>query len=126
MAKYRVIIPAHISPHPERFEVSAAAILSRHFKCDIYFIAKSNIHTPDIRIKNIRWEIKSPTGNGERTIQHQIQRALTQSKNIIFDARRTKIRITKIRTDLIRYATEHTAIKRLILIEKDETVVVIK
>lgn len=126
MKKYKVIIPENISPYPESFEVSAAVILLRHFKNDIKFIAKSSLHTPDIIVGNIRWEIKSPIGGGKRTIQHQIHRALAQSDNIVFDARRIKLRITKVQTDLSRQAEENHAIKRLVLIKKDKTVVIIK
>lgn len=126
MKKYQIIIPATISPYPENFEISAAVILSRHFKQDVRFIARTSINTPDIEINNVLWEIKSPIGGGKRTIQHQIHRALSQSNNIVFDARKTKLRITKIRTDLKIYAKENKAIRRLVLIEKDETVVIIK
>ena len=126
MRQYTVVIPATISPYPERFEVSAATILCRHFKRDVRFITRATSRTPDVIIGNIRWEIKSPTGGGKRTIQHQIHRALSQSNNIVFDARRTKLPITKIRKDLRSYARDTPAIKRLLLIEKDETVVVIK
>ena len=126
MAKYRVVIGDDIVPYPEKFEISAAVILSRHFKTDVKFISKKSVSTPDVVINNIFWEIKSPTGSGKRTIQHQIHNALSQSKNIVFDARRTKLRIDKIRTDLARHAVENKSIKRLILIEKDEKVVIIK
>ncbi len=123
---YKVVVPGNISPYPHDFELSAAVILSRHFKADVTFIARSTLTTPDVRIQNILWEIKSPTGGGKRTIQHQIHRALSQSRNIVFDARSTKLRITKVRTDLRRYANENNSIKRLILIEKDESILIIK
>jgi hypothetical protein len=126
MKKHNVIIPSGISPYPEKFEISAAVILTRHFMHDVEFIHRAGVSTPDIKIGNIRWEIKSPTGNGKRTIQHQIHRALSQSRNIVFDARRTKMHLTKIRSDLTRYAKETPAIKRLVLIGKDESVTVIK
>lgn len=126
MSKYNVIISDDIVPYPESFEVSAAVILSRYFKADVKFISRKSSNTPDVEITNIYWEIKSPTGKGKRTIQHQIHRALSQSKNIVFDARRTKLRIDKIRKDLLRYVAENKSIKRLILIEKDEEITLIK
>ena len=126
MTKPQIIIPSNTSPRPKNFEISAAMILAQFFDEDVKFIARQTITTPDIEIAGIRWEIKSPTGKGKRNIQHQIHRALKQSANIVFDARKSKIRITKIRTDLLRYSTENKHIKRLILIEKDEKVVIIK
>ena len=126
MSKYNFTIPPNVQPRPTQDEINVAIILLKHFKQNIRFIPRQTCHTPDLEIGNIRWEIKSPTGSGKRNVQHQIHRALKQSKNIIFDARNSKLRITKIRGDLIRYAAENQNIKRLILIEKDEKVVVIK
>lgn len=126
MSKQQVIIPADPHSSPYTFEVSAAIILARHFKQDVEFIGRVSSTTPDVRINNILWEIKSPTGNGKRTIQHQIHRALKQSHNIVFDARKIRLRITKVRKDLRNIAQENTSIKRLVLIEKDEKAVIIK
>ena len=112
-----------MSPHPERFEISAAAILAEHFKCDIEFIRRSNTKTADVIINNIAWEIKSPTGSGKRNIQHQFHRALKQSSNIVFDARRSKIHITKIIRELRRQYDMAKAVKRLVLITKTKKVI---
>lgn len=124
--KQRIVIPADLSSSPYAFEVSAAMILAKYFRQDVEFIRRASSSTPDVRIGNVQWEIKSPTGNGKRTIQHQIHRALKQSHNIVFDARKIKLRITKVRTDLRNVAQTNTSIKRLILIEKDEKAIIIK
>lgn len=126
MTNPKIIVPTTLSHPIYDFELSAAYILARHFKQDVVFIGRATLSTPDVKIGNVLWEIKSPTGNGKRTIQHQIHRALSQSGNIVFDARKTKLRITKVRTDLRRFANENKAIKRLVLIQKDETVLIIK
>jgi hypothetical protein len=126
MTKYRVIIPQGVNPPPERFELSAANILLGFFKSDITFLPVTSYKTPDFIVDNVRWELKSPLGKGKRNLQHQIHRALHQSKYIIFDARRSKIRITKTRSYLKNYVTEDKRIKRLLLITKNGNVEVIK
>ena len=122
--KYNVIVPTDVNPKPESFEISAAAIVAEHFKSDAKFIKRTQTKTADITVGNIMWEIKSPTGRGKRNIQHQFYRALKQSPNIIFDARRSKIHITKIRRELEKQYQMSKSIKRLVLITKEKKVVV--
>lgn len=126
MTRNQVIIPSSIVPYPYDFEVSAALILSVYYSCDVEFIARSSTTTPDIVIGNIRWEIKSPVGKGKRNIQHQFNRGMKQSKNIVFDARRSKMDVRKIRRELMRQSTLMKSLKRLILINKNSEVEVIK
>jgi hypothetical protein len=123
---FRVIIPQNVQPTPEKFEISAAMLLAIFFQTDVEFIPKGSISTPDIMIYNIRWEIKSPLGNGKRNIQHQFSRAMKQSKNIVIDARRSKMDIRKIRKELRKQVGLHKSIQRLILITKEEKIEVIK
>lgn len=124
--KANMHIPEDMSSLPEPQEISAVILLMKHFRSDISFISKRSSKTPDIIIGNIRWEIKSPTGKGKRNIQHQFQESLKQSVNIVFDARRSKIRIEKIRTEVTKQAKNDSRIKRLLLIEKTGKIVVIK
>ena len=49
------------------------------------------LRMPDIMMKGVAWEIKSPEGNGKNTIKNTAQNASHQSENIIIDLRRTKI-----------------------------------
>lgn len=123
IVKNKVIVPSDISPYPKPYEMSAAVILSRHFNSDVYFIKRSPLKTADVKIENISWEIKSPTGKGKRNIQHQFSRAIKQSCNIVFDARRSKIHIAKITRELDRQFMMTKAIKRLLLITKTERVI---
>jgi len=99
MAKYKVIIPVGLKPFPARYELSAASLLASHFKADVEFIPRSNYKTPDFLIEGVVWELKSPTGKGKHNIEHQMKAGIKQSGNIIFDARRSKIHISKIRTN---------------------------
>ncbi|GHU08679.1 hypothetical protein FACS189431_5370 [Alphaproteobacteria bacterium] len=120
MKKYRIIIPQGVLP--EKFELTAAGILLNYFKDDIEFVPRGTSSTPDFTIKGTRWELKSPVGKGKRNIQHQFNRAAKQSKNIIFDARRSKMDIRKIRHQLNYFATKakrSESINRLLLINKE-------
>ncbi len=123
---YQVIIPSNTFPLPETHEVSAAQIISNFLHADAEFIVRNNYKSPDIRINGLLWEIKSPTGSGKRNIERQLQHAMKQSDNIIFDARRSKIHIAKIRSNL-NYQTGITKrLKKLLLITKIGKVEVIK
>lgn len=60
---------------------------------DIELIPKSErrgIHTPDVMMGGLKWEIKSPKGDGKYLMQNTIQRAVKQSKNVIVDLGRAK------------------------------------
>ncbi len=113
-----MIIPASLSPYPEKHEVSAAALLTDFFRMNVEFIVRSSQKTPDFRIGRTEWELKSPTGSGKRNIQHQFSKALKQSKNIVFDARRSKIHIAKIENELSYQFKMAPSIKRLVIIDK--------
>ena len=60
---------------------------------DIELIPKSEkkgVHAPDIVMNGLRWEIKSPKGEGKYLMQNTIQKAVKQSRNVIVDLRRAK------------------------------------
>ena len=123
MGKYRVIIPVDLKPSPARYEITAAGLLAKYFKADVEFIFRSNYKTPDFMIATTNWELKSPTGSGKNNIERQLQAGLKQSKNIVFDARRSKIHISKIRSELNRQFQLTQSMKRLILIEKNGSII---
>jgi len=124
--KTRVILPTDSSSQPADHEISAAYILKDYFKTDVVFIDRQRHKTPDVEIKNIRWEIKSPTGGGKRNIQHQILNARKQSNNIVLDARRAKMRSERIMSELNRWYSLSPWLKRLILITKSGKVIEFK
>lgn len=123
---YQVIIPSSIFPLPERHEVSAAQIVSTFFRSDAEFIVRNSYRGPDLKIGDDLWEVKSPTGAEKRNIERQLQLAMKQSDKIIFDARRSKIHIAKIRSNLTYQAKLTKRLKRLLLITKAGRVEVIK
>ena len=123
MAKHKVIIPAGLKPFPARYELSAATLLADYFKVDVEFVLRSNQKTPDFLIDGAKRELKSPTGTGKRNIERQLQAGIKQSQNIVFDARRSKIHIAKIRNELNYQFRLAKSIKRIVLIEKSRKIV---
>ena len=118
-----IIIPGGISPFPSRAELTAAYILRDHFQADVEFVLRDNCKTPDFLINHTSWELKTPTGNGKRNLQHTISRALKQSQNIVVDARFSKIHIAKIKSRLTNELNKNKQIKRLIVIDKQKRVI---
>lgn len=51
---------------------------------------------PDIFMRGLIWEIKSPTNNSIKSLEKLFYRASQQSPNIIFDLRRAKIKNEKV------------------------------
>lgn len=70
------------------------------FNADVKFIKRGNGKTPDFLIKGVYWELKSPTGSGKHNIQHKIQDAAEQSRNIIIDGRKSKLHPIKLRNEI--------------------------
>jgi hypothetical protein len=121
--KYKVIVPSDVVPLPEKHEISAAMLLTKHFKSDVIFIKRTNNYTPDVSINGIKWEIKSPTGKGKHNIQHNLQEAAKQSRNVVLDARRSKIHQVKFNAEAKHQFEIIRGIKRLIIIEKSGKII---
>ena len=88
---------------------------------DIELIPNVNIegvHSPDIIMDNIRWEMKAPIGEGSSLIKNTIQRAVKQSPNIIIDLRRTKRPQLKCLRELEKQFDNSKSIKQLKIITK--------
>ena len=124
--EYSVIVPKSVFPKPSVREMSAAYILLEYFKSDIKFIPRGNHKTPDFLIKGLHWELKTPIGTGKYNIQHLLHSAIQQSKNIIVDARFSKMHLSRIISELKRHSTLTTkGIKNLIVITKGKKIIVI-
>lgn len=125
-APQRIIIPTSINPRPERFEIEAASIIAEYMGEDAVFIAREASRTPDIVVAGVEWEIKSPLGRGKHVIEDQVKRASKQSLYIVIDARRCKLHIAKIRSQLKHNVGLRKHLKKVLLINKHEEVEVIK
>ena len=100
---------------------SATVVLLTEQGFDVELIPKSNIqgiHTPDILLDGIKWEIKAPTGEGKYLISNTIQKAVKQSHNVIVDLRRTKRHQSKCLRELEKEFEKSKSLKRLKVITK--------
>lgn len=98
--EFSVIVPRSVFPKPSTREMSAVYILLDYFKTNIKFIPRSNQKTPDFLISGLHWELKTPIGTGKYNIQHLLHSAIQQSKNIIVDARFSKMHLSRIISEL--------------------------
>ena len=55
-------------------------------------IQAKDTNSADMWMDGVLWEIKSPEGGGKNTIRHNLERAKKQSKNIIIDLQRCKLK----------------------------------
>ena len=100
---------------------NATAVFLTEQGFDVELIPASNIegvHTPDIKMDGLKWEMKAPLGEGNQLMENTIQRALRQSKNIIIDLRHTKRHQTKCLRELEKQFLNKKGIKRLKVITK--------
>lgn len=81
--------------------------------------------TPDVDVNGVKWEIKSPMGNGKRTIDNNLSEARRQSKNIVIDLRRIKMHQSKANARIKFYLSTPHHFKRVIVITKSNKVIVI-
>lgn len=121
--KYEVIIKTDIRDRPKDHELSAALILARHFKSDVIFLRPQTDKTPDIKVAGLHWEIKSPRGNGKKTIDNNFRAARTQSLNIVIDLRRIKMHKSKATARISFFLSTPHRFKRVLIITKERKVV---
>ena len=105
-------------------EVNAILLLLDYFDTDITCITPGAGKTPDLRINGIEWELKSPQGDGVKTIENILKKAAKQSKNIILDFSRIKMNGNQAlsRTKYYLHNNKH-GIQRLIVITKNHKVI---
>lgn len=105
-------------------EVNAILLLLDYFDADITCISPGFGKTPDLRIKNIEWELKSPQGNGVKTIENTLKKARSQSDSIILDLSRIKMNGNQAlsRTKYYLRNNKH-GIRRLVIITKNRKLI---
>lgn len=122
--KYKVIVKTDPQDYPKEHEMSAAILLAYHFKSDIIFLRPESKRTPDIEVNDAKWEIKSPTGGGKKTIENNLRLARKQSQFIVLDLRRCKLHQARAISRIKFYlATNAHNIKKLKIISKSQKVI---
>ena len=120
----KIITPANRTPWPHEARVARILAAAGH---TVEFLPESNLHSPDILLDGVRYEIKSPLTNKADKLERNIKRGLKQSKNIIFDTSRIQnMRDENIKRFLIKKAKEQKQIGRLKMIDRRGTIVDIK
>ena len=126
MGKYRVLYDG-VKPVPAKYEISAAEILAEYFCGDIRMInRRKNAKIADLKIGNVFWELKSPTGDGKRTMQNNLRKADDQSSRVVIDLRRCKMHEARAVSRLKHELEKANSIKRLLVITKKGKVLEIK
>ena len=120
-----VFIADTIKPAPEQHEIEVAWILARWHGCTVEFLRPTRgykVKTADIVMNGVMWEIKSPTGTSSKTIENQLKKGAHQSRYIVIDGRRTKLADDDIQKKIVAFIHEHTRMKKVILVSKQEEV----
>ena len=120
----KIVFEGQIRKQLRFHEVNVILLLLDYFDADITCISSGFGKTPDVRIKGIEWELKSPQGNGVKTIENILKKAAKQSNNIILDFSRIKMNGNQAlsRTRYYLHNNKH-GIKRLIIITKNHKVI---
>jgi hypothetical protein len=121
--KYEVIVKTDLNDRPKDHELSAALILAEYFKSDIVFLRPEIDKTPDIEVGEIKWEIKSPKGDGKKTIENNMRTARRQSLNIIIDLRRIKMHQSKAMARINFFLSKPHQFKKVVIITKRRKII---
>ena len=90
---FQVKILAQPGDLPKPHELRAATILANEFfNQDVVFLRRTHGKTPDLDVAGVIWEIKSPKGSSKNTIANNLKAASKQSKRIVIDLFRCKLR----------------------------------
>ena len=106
---------------PEKNEFETAKYFADRGK-NITFLKPSDvphIHTPDILMDGVEWEMKCPLGNSKRTIETNFRKAVMQSKYIIFDIRHILVPEKQCISQLEKEFNARPYLKRLYVIKKN-------
>jgi hypothetical protein len=120
--KYKVIVDTSPADAPQEHEMAAALIVAAHFKTDITFLRPGKYRTPDLDVNGEKWELKSPIGDGKKTMENNLRSAKQQSKNIIIDLGRCKMHQLKAISRINYFLSRQSAIKKVKLITKSQKV----
>ena len=93
---------------------------------DVELIPPSQIkglRTPDITLNNVPWEMKSPQGDGKRTIMNTIQNASHQCGNLIIDLRRCRLDENQAISEIEYHFRLSKRIRNLKVIRSDKTII---
>lgn len=114
--KSGIFIAPGRKPWPHELRVAEILSLAGHL---IEFLEETSLHTADIKLDGVEYEIKSPESFNPNTFEHTLKDATRQSPNLIIDTSRIKkVRDLKVRAFLISQMRMQKRIKNIIMITK--------
>ncbi|MCL2869460.1 hypothetical protein FWF48_01455 [Candidatus Saccharibacteria bacterium] len=119
-------ITKEIGAAPEKHEQRTTDVLALAGFDVVFLVPIPGQKTPDIKMSNLKWEIKCPKGKGKHLIHNTVHRAAAQSSNIIVDLYRIKIPEAKVLVGIVKYSNELKNIKRVKVIDKSRKIIDLK
>jgi len=113
--KQGVYIAPGRNPWPHELHTAKILALAGHY---VEFLPEGNLHSPDIYLDGVEFEIKSPETGKVSSLEQSIRTALRQSSNIIIDSSRMKMHDTRVRWFLIKKFRQQKQIKKMLFITK--------
>lgn len=113
--KRGVYIAPGRSPWSHELRTAKILALAGHY---VEFLPESSLHTPDIRLDGVEYEIKSPETEKTSSLEQSIRTALKQCQNIIIDSSRMKMHDNRVRNFLIKKCREQKQIKKMLFVTK--------
>ncbi|MDY6353167.1 MAG: hypothetical protein SPL57_09085 [Lachnospiraceae bacterium] len=107
---------------PEEHEFRIARYFADRGK-NVRFIQRSNIpgvHSPDLYMDGLNWEMKSPIGDGKHTVEHIFRKAMDQSKYVIIDLRRCKMEESRAIKEFAAIFNKKPRMRKMLIIKKNE------
>ena len=125
--KGKIIIEPGANVWPHELKTAEALAIAGY---TVEFMRRSEVEhqtSADVSINGVIWEMKAPKSGQIDMIQKNLRRALHQSQNVIFDARRIKKLPDRVIEREVRIrAAELKTLRRLIYVNRKSQIVVIK
>lgn len=123
----KIIIAPDLNVWPHEYETAKALAIAG---MTVEFIRRSEEYrttSADVIANGLIWEIKAPESDKAKVIEKNLRKALHQSKNVIFDARRMKkLPDMVIEREVRKWCCELRTIKHLIYVNRGGEVCIIK
>lgn len=119
-----IIIPANLKV--ESHEILVAELLAKYFNKTVKVLEPRNGYkqkTPDFRIENEYYELKTPKGKSARTIQQTLRTATKQAKNIIISSYKFPYNEITLLNRLQHELKYNKNIKTLLLLTKNNEII---
>lgn len=119
--KQGIFIAPGRRPWPHEMRVAEILAMAGHY---IEFLEESSLHTADILLDGMEYEIKSPESFNSNTFEHKLKDAVKQSPNLIIDSSRIKkVQDRKICNFLVNQVKRQKQIKKMLFITKQGKII---